>query len=56
MLDAVGRALQDKQERHWLQIGKDTGSGGLAALSQVEHPVTTDELLDRVFANFCVGK
>jgi cyclic pyranopterin phosphate synthase len=35
VLDAVGRALQDKQERHWLQIGTDTGSGGLAALSQV---------------------
>ena len=35
VLDAVGRALQDKQERHWLQIGTDAGSGGLAALSQV---------------------
>ncbi len=32
---AVRAALEEKQERHWLQIGTAAGSGGLAALSQV---------------------
>lgn len=35
VLAAVRAALEEKQERHWLQIGTATGSGGLAALSQV---------------------
>lgn len=32
---AVRRALGEKQERHFLQLGSDRGSGGLQALSQV---------------------
>jgi len=32
---AVERALADKPERHWLELGNARGSGGLAALSQV---------------------
>ena len=35
VLPAVHEALDEKQERHWLQIGSAAGSGGLAALSQV---------------------
>jgi cyclic pyranopterin phosphate synthase len=35
VLPAVARALADKPERHWLQLGTAKGSGGLAALSQV---------------------
>jgi cyclic pyranopterin phosphate synthase len=35
VLPAVREALEEKQERHWLQIGTAAGSGGLAALSQV---------------------
>lgn len=35
VLVAVGQALHEKQERHWLQIGTASGSGGLAALSEV---------------------
>ena len=35
VLPAVRQALEEKQERHWLQIGTAAGSGGLAALSQV---------------------
>jgi len=33
--DAVRRALAGKPERHYLQLGSDRGSGGLAALSEV---------------------
>jgi hypothetical protein len=32
---AVRRALAGKPERHLLQLGTASGSGGLAALSQV---------------------
>ena len=35
VIPAVRAALAVKQERHWLQLGTATGSGGLAALSQV---------------------
>ena len=33
--EAVGRALEGKPKRHYLELGSAAGSGGLAALSQV---------------------
>jgi len=35
VLEAVERALAEKPERHYLQLGSSRGSGGLAALSEV---------------------
>ncbi len=35
VVDAVKQALAEKPERHFLQIGTASGSGGLSALSQV---------------------